>query len=115
MPLVKLSMLKGFSQSKKNEIVDMIHQAMIDGLKIPESNKNFRIMEYEKKNFFIPPENSSKYIIIEITMMTGRTLDAKRELYKGIVKNLEKTGFDPMDVMIVIYEEAKENWGIKGG
>ncbi|MBN2545818.1 MAG: tautomerase family protein [Spirochaetes bacterium] len=115
MPLVKLSMLKGFSQRKKHEIVDMIHKAMVYSLKVPESNKNFRIKEYLKKDFYIPPDNSSMYIIIEITMMNGRTIDAKRELYKGIVENLKKSGFNPNDIMIVIHEEEKENWGIKGG
>lgn len=52
---------------------------------------------------------------MEITAFAGRTVDAKRLLYKNIIDNLKKLGIDAMDIFIVICEEPLENWGIRGG
>ena len=45
----------------------------------------------------------------------GRSLDAKRNLYKAIVRNLEPFGIPKDHVKILLREVSKENWGIRGG
>lgn len=115
MPLVRLSMYKGKTIKEKNKIVNLVHKSMIDSLKIPENDKNFRIMEYKEENFIIPKGKSKNYLLIEISMFKGRSLGAKRVLYKHIAENLKQIGFDPLDVFIVLYEEDMDNWGIRGG
>ena len=115
MPLVRLSLYEGKTIDEKNKIIGLIHKSMMDSLKIPENDKNFRIIEYKKENFIIPKNKSENYILIEISMFKGRTLDAKRLLYKYIVENLKKIGFNPSDIFIVLHEEDMDNWGIRGG
>ena len=115
MPLVRLSLYEGKTIDEKNKIISLIHKSMMDSLKIPENDKNFRIIEYKKENFIIPKNKSENYILIEISMFKGRTLDAKRLLYKYIVENLKKIGFNPSDIFIVLHEEDMDNWGIRGG
>jgi phenylpyruvate tautomerase PptA (4-oxalocrotonate tautomerase family) len=48
-------------------------------------------------------------------MFAGRTLAAKRGLYRAVVSNLGRLGIPPSDVLIVLHEVALENWGIRGG
>ena len=115
MPLVRLSLYEGKTIDEKNKIISLIHKSMMDSLKIPENDKNFRIIEYKKENFITPKNKSENYILIEISMFRGRTLDAKRLLYKYIVENLKKIGFNPSDIFIVLHEEDMDNWGIRGG
>ena len=45
----------------------------------------------------------------------GRSLDAKRNLYRAIVNNLEGLGIPKDHVKILLREIPKENWGIRGG
>jgi len=45
----------------------------------------------------------------------GRSLDAKRNLYKAIVTRLGELGIPADDITIVLVEPAMENWGIRGG
>ena len=52
---------------------------------------------------------------IEISMFIGRSLQAKKELYRGIVSNLGNLGVLASDVFIVLHEIPLENWGIRGG
>jgi phenylpyruvate tautomerase PptA (4-oxalocrotonate tautomerase family) len=62
-----------------------------------------------------PRAFGEKFTRIEITMFTGRSLDAKRKLYKAIVRNLEPFGVPANDVKIVPVEVPPENWGLRGG
>lgn len=115
MPLVKISMIKGRTCDEKRAVMDAVHTALVKSFKIPEYERNIRIEEYKVEDYILPPGRSEKYILVEITAFTGRSMDAKRLLYKNIVDNLKTLGIDAIDVFIVIYEEPLENWGIRGG
>jgi len=115
MPLAKISIIKGRTPAEKESLLEAVHSAMLDALKIPQYDRNQRVHEYEKDDFMTPPGRTEKFTLIEITMFPGRSIEAKRNLYRGIVENLKALGTDPMDVFIVLYEPPMENWGIRGG
>jgi phenylpyruvate tautomerase PptA (4-oxalocrotonate tautomerase family) len=48
-------------------------------------------------------------------MFAGRSLDAKRRLYRAVVTNLSRLGIPPSDVLIVLHDVPLENWAIRGG
>jgi phenylpyruvate tautomerase PptA (4-oxalocrotonate tautomerase family) len=52
---------------------------------------------------------------VEILLFPGRSLEAKRNLYQGIVKRFGALGIAPEDVFIVVHEPPLDNWGIRGG
>ncbi len=115
MPVVKISMIEGRTQEEKHAIMNAVHSALIKSFKIPEYEKNIRIEEYKMENYILPPGKSEKYTMVEITAFAGRSMDAKRLLYKSIVDNLKALGIDAMDIFIIVYEEPLENWGIRCG
>ena len=45
----------------------------------------------------------------------GRSADAKRNLYRALVRRLGEIAIDPMDVSVVILEPGLESWGVRGG
>ncbi len=115
MPLVKISILKGWDKVEKKKASDIIHNSLVKAFKIPESDYSHRIIEFEKENFIFPESKSEKIIIIEMDVFPGRSKNAKKELYKMIVDSLELMGIPRNDVTIVLSEPLLENWGIKGG
>ena len=115
MPLVKVSLLKGRSKEEKKALLDAIHSALMDAFKIPESDRNQRIFEFEPENFDIPAGKTSNYTLIEMDVFPGRSLDAKRNLYKTIVHSLEKLGIQLNDILIILNEPLLDNWGVRGG
>ena len=115
MPLVKVSLLKRKSKEDKKAIMDAIHAALIEAFKIPENDRNLRILEFEPENFDIPEGKTSNYTLIEIVAFPGRSPDAKRKLYKTIVQNLKELDIKPSDLLIVLKEPPLDNWGIRGG
>jgi len=115
MPLAKIETRKSWSTSQKKEIMEAIHSSMREALKIPENDRNIRFNEYHSEDFQVPPDKTENYILVEITMFAGRSLQAKKALYQEIVANLGKLGILADDVFIVLCEVPLENWSIRGG
>lgn len=95
--------------------MEAIHAAMRETLKIPEDDRDIRFHEYHPEDFQVSPDKTENYILVEISMFAGRSLQAKKALYQGIVANLGKLGILASDIFIVLHEVPLENWGIRGG
>lgn len=116
MPLVKIEMRKGKSTEYKKALFDGVHQALVDAFKIPDHDRMQRLYEWDQNDFEISSDKSEDAVLIELTVFKGRSLQAKKDLYKAIADNLEKSpGINRMDLLIVLNEPPLDNWGILGG
>lgn len=97
--------------------MEAVHAALREAFKIMPHDKNVRLVVHEPHRFACPPdrEKPELYTHISIDVFAGRSLDAKRTLYKTIVNNLEPFGIPRNHVKILLREITKENWGIRGG
>lgn len=104
MPIVRIEIYKGFDAGYKTKILDSVHQALVDSFKIPDSDRNQLIYEFENDHFERSANKSRSFTIIEITAFKGRSREAKRKLYQKIVENLKASpGIQSNDVMIVLH------------
>jgi phenylpyruvate tautomerase PptA (4-oxalocrotonate tautomerase family) len=115
MPLVTITLLKGRSKEIKKAILTEVHDALVKCFKIPDSDRYQRIIEIERDNFEFPSDRTENCVSIELTVFPGRSLDAKRLLYKEIIERLEKLGVVPSDILIILNEPPLDNWSIRGG
>jgi phenylpyruvate tautomerase PptA (4-oxalocrotonate tautomerase family) len=115
MPLIKIETRKSWSATQKKDIIEAVHSALREAIKIPVDDRNIRFHSYAPEDFEVPPGKSENYVLVEVTQFSGRTLQAKKELYQGIVTNLGQLGIAAADVFIVLHEVPLENWGIRGG
>jgi len=115
MPDVRVDVRRGWSQGEKQALLEAVHGAMVEALKIPEWDKVLFLNEHAPEEFLIPPGKSDKFARVEITMFPGRSLEAKRHLYQAVVRNLEALGVPRAEVKIVLLEPPMENWGVRGG
>lgn len=116
MPLVKIEIRKGKSKEYKKAILDGVHDALVQAIKIPDYDRFQRIYELDEENFEVPEPKTDNVTLIEITMFKGRTIESKKAIYKAINENLaQNPGIDGNDITIVLYEPPLENWGVRGG
>lgn len=116
MPLVKLEIIKGKSNEYKKAILDGIHDALVEAIKIPDYDRNQRLYELDSINFEKSLNKTENITLIEITMFKGRSTESKRKIYAKITENLANSpGIDGNDLIIVIHEPPLQNWGIRGG
>ena len=116
MPIVKIEIRKGKSDEYKKAILNGVHDALVEAIKIPDHDRMQRLYELDKENFETPSTKTDNITLIEITMFKGRSNQAKKSLYKAIVNNLASNpGIDGNDIVIVLNEPPLENWGIRDG
>jgi phenylpyruvate tautomerase PptA (4-oxalocrotonate tautomerase family) len=113
MPSVKIELLKGRENQTLIKIRDLVMDSLVESFKLPNGDRNVRVIEYQKDFFQMKPPYE---MLIEISMIIGRTKDTKRKLYQSIVNNLESNGLIQKEkVLITLNEQPLENWGVKGG
>lgn len=115
MPITKIELSKHWGEDKRNKLVEFVQSTMIEILKIPEYDRLIRVIEYEDGYFYEPLDSSDNYVLFEISMFPGRTLETKRKLYKELCEGMEQFGVKATDTRVVLHEVAMENWGIRGG
>ena len=115
MPNVRIEVKRPWPPEKQQHLIEATHTAMVEALKIPQHDKLIRFIEHRSEHFVSPPGTSENFVLVEISLFSGRSLDAKRKLYQGIVKRFGELGIEPKDIKIVLYEVPMEDWGIRGG
>ncbi|TBO32562.1 tautomerase family protein [Aquabacterium lacunae] len=115
MPTVTIEVKHNYTTEQEIAIIDAVHQAMMEGIKTPEWDKNIRLVVHEPHRFTSPPGKSDRYTLVTFDMFSGRSIEAKRALYSAIVRNLSALGIQASDVIINLREHPPENWGVQGG
>ena len=117
MPSVLIEVRKRYPQEEEIALMEAVHAALREAFRILPHDKNIRLIVHEPHRFSCPPdrEKPEVYTHISIDAFAGRSLDAKRNLYMIIVKNLETFGIPKNHIKILLREIPKENWGIRGG
>lgn len=115
MAQIKIYGLKSNLDENRSVISASVHEAVMSALEYPPEKKFHRFISLESSEFIYPSDRSEKYIIVEISMFEGRSIEAKKALIRGIYSNINKqTGIASQDIEITIFETPKENWGIRG-
>lgn len=103
-----------FSLENESVFIDDFQNIMIDVLKIPEHDRQI-VLDQKERGFYQPTNSSGKYIIIEIKMFAGRTIETKRKLYKKLFTLAYSVGVEGSNMNIILEDVEKDNWGIRGG
>ena len=117
MPSVLIEVRREYSQKTETAIMEAVHTALRESFKIKADDRNVRLIVHEPRRFQCPPgrEKPECYTHISIDCFAGRSLQAKRSLYKAIVSGLQAFDIPADHVKIMLREITLENWGIRGG
>jgi len=117
MPSTTIDVRKRWSDDDEIAIIDAVHAAIVSAFRIPENDKHVRFIEHLPHRLACPPTlaHPDLMTLVTIDCFAGRSVDAKRNLYRGIVERLAAFGIPADHITITIRESAMENWGIRGG
>ena len=113
--MVKIYALRERLSGRRQLVSDAIQGALTSAIGLPADKRAHRFFPLEKEDLFAPPDRSDDYMLVELTVMTGRSTDTKKALVRALFERLERdAGLRPQDVEIVILESPPENWGFRG-
>jgi phenylpyruvate tautomerase PptA (4-oxalocrotonate tautomerase family) len=115
MPVIRVEIPEGWSPAEKAGLLDAIHAAAMQALKVPDEDRTQILTEHPAEAFELPPGKGDRFTLVEVTMFAGRSADAKRRLSRAVVANLAGRGVPASDVLIVLHEVPLESWGVRGG
>jgi len=99
----------------KAQLSDIIHGCVVDALKFPVDKRAHRFFPLEHEDFYTPAGRSEHYLIIEIMMIEGRTVETKKQLIRLLFQRIhEELNISLQDIEISIFEAPKHNWGFRG-
>lgn len=121
MPLVRIDLSKKYPESIAQQVGDIVYRVMREQINVPEDDKFQIITRHDTSELNIPKsylgiEYSEGIIFIQATISFGRSIDLKKNLYKGICDALVKDlQLRPQDIFINLLEVNKENWSFGNG
>jgi phenylpyruvate tautomerase PptA (4-oxalocrotonate tautomerase family) len=113
-PATTIEVRRRYTAEQEGRIIDAVHAALVESLKIPESDKTIRFVAHEPHRFTADPRRDERFTLISIDLFTGRSLQAKQRLYAAIVRNLAQFDIPADHVKVLLREIPVENWGIRG-
>ena len=115
MPDVLVEVRGDWLKERKAGFIEAIEDGIVAALQTPKDDKILRLIEHAHDNFSIPRWAGNHFTHIEITMFKGRSIEAKRALYRTIVENLQPFGVPPNDIKIILIEVLPSEVGMRGG
>jgi phenylpyruvate tautomerase PptA (4-oxalocrotonate tautomerase family) len=116
MPAVQIEVRRQYSATEEIAIIDGVHGALVVAFQIPAEDKDVRLVVHEPHRFACPPSREYPELstLVSIDCFAGRSVGAKRKLYREIVERLESVGIPRDHVTIIVRDIPTENWGIQG-
>lgn len=115
MSQVKIYGLRSNLDPIKRQLSDVIHSCVVEALQFPVDKRAHRFFPLEREDFYYPDGRSEAYTIIEMTMITGRTIETKKKLIRLLFERIsEQIGIAKQDLEICIQEAPAHDWGFRG-
>lgn len=121
MPVLRIDLLRGKPAIHRAAIRDGVFRALNATYEVPQDDRFAIVTEHDREDFtfhrgYIDVARSDDLVLIELTVSRTRGVAQKKALYAAIVRELvEDPGLRPDDVMVVLTENAREDWSFGRG
>ncbi len=115
MPLMRIDLVEGRTESEIAAISEAVHQAMLAAFKVPERDRYQIITELKPSRLVMEDTGldiprTDKRIMIQV-ITRPRPRDQKEAFYRLVCETLETAaGIDSRDVMVSMVENSDEDW-----
>jgi phenylpyruvate tautomerase PptA (4-oxalocrotonate tautomerase family) len=97
------------------ELSEVIHGCAQTALGLPAHKRFHRFIGLAREDFYTPEDRTEQYLILEISLFEGRSVETKKHLLRLLMDRLHTELKIPLnDIEITIFETPKANWGIRG-
>jgi 4-oxalocrotonate tautomerase len=121
MPLVRIDVLEGHTESELAAISATVHRAMTECLGVPLRDQFQVITEHSKGRLiynahYLGVERTDGMVFVQVVLSAGRSVEQKTTFYARTAELIAaEAGMRPEDVAIVLVENTREDWSFGNG
>ena len=117
MPSIAIEVRREYTPEEEAALMEAVHAALVEAFRVSPVHRNVTLTVHKPSRFLgrLDCPDPERLTNISIFVLPGRSVDAKRRLYQGIVKGLLPLGIPPQCVLIRLHELPAENIGVRGG
>jgi len=121
MPLVRVDLISGRSESQIAAIGNAIHRALIECLDVPERDHFQVITEHAPNRLiydsaYLGVERTQGIVFVQVFLSAGRTTEQKQAFYARAANLLaSEARVRPEDVTVILTENTREDWSFGQG
>lgn len=115
MAQIKIYGVKEHLNLIKARLSEVIHACVVEALSFPPDKRFHRFFSLDAEDFIFPADRSARYLIIEISLFEGCSVEAKKHLIRLLFERTNQAfGLATSDLEITLTETPKHNWGLRG-
>ena len=97
--------------------METVHAAIVEAFEVSPVHRNVALTVHAPHRFIGRTDcpNPDRLTNISIFLLPGRSVAAKRRLYRSLVQRLEVFGIPAICVLVRIHELPGENFAVRGG
>ncbi len=115
MPTAKIYGLRSQVEPIREQLSDIIHGCVSEGLSFPKEKRLQRFILLDEPDFHYGEGRSEKYLVIEIAMFEGRSVETIKGLINLLYERIPPAcGIPRRDIDITIHEIPRHCWGLQG-
>jgi len=119
-PLIRIDMVKGRSESEVAILAKSIHDAVVEVMSVPERDRFQIVTQHEPFEIYAEDaglgfERDNSVVMIQITTQKGRDVNLRQRLYQKITSGLAICGVTPNNVFISYVENSAADWSFGFG
>ena len=96
------------------DLSEVLHAAAVDVLGSPPGARFQRFFCLDAQDFPVPAGRSVRYTVVEVSMMSGRSVATKKAFYARLYADAAGLGIDPVDLEVTVVETPAHDWAVRG-
>ncbi len=114
MPYVRIETRGDWIKPLAAALFTVVDAALVRVLKVPPDDSLIRLICHEPELIRLPRTADPHFVFLEVALFPGRSLDAKRALYRELTAAVGALGVTESQVTVALHEIALDDWGIGG-
>ncbi|KQP12766.1 tautomerase family protein [Pseudorhodoferax sp. Leaf267] len=117
MPSAIIDIRRSYTQDEELCLLDIVHGCIVEAFRVSPVHRNLTLNVHAPHRLQGRTDcPAPEYVTnISIFVLPGRSLAAKRRLYRLLVSRLETLGIPPACVLVRLHELPPENFAVRGG
>jgi hypothetical protein len=117
MPSATIEVRHAYSPEDELAMMQAVHGAIVEAFNVPDTHRNVSLVVHPPGRFLgrTDSPDPDRTTHVSIYVLQGRSLDAKRRLYRLVVEALSRFGIPGACVLIKLHEMDADNVAVRGG